>query len=170
MIEIRSERLDEVEPVRRVHEQAFGRSAEARLVEMLRQANKALVSLVAVDQEHIVGHILFSAVSLSIAPRRVRAVGLAPLAVLPAHQKIGIGSKLVREGLERCRKAGYAAVVVLGSPRYYSRFGFTRAIDYRLDNEYGAHEEFMALELQERALASVSGTARYQPEFREAGC
>ena len=170
MIEIRTERFDEVAPVRRVHEQAFGRSAEASLVEVLRQANKALVSLVAVDQGPVVGHILFSAVSISTAPQRFQAVGLAPVAVLPAHQRIGIGSTLIREGLERCRQAGYAAVVVLGSPRYYSRFGFTRAIDHRLDNEYGAHEEFMVLELQQRALAPVSGTVRYQSEFRESSC
>jgi putative acetyltransferase len=170
MIEIRTERLDEIEPVRRVHEQAFGRSAEARLVEILRAANKALISLVAVNQGEVIGHILFSAVSISTAPQHFQAVGLAPVGVLPAHQRIGIGSTLIREGLERCKTAGYAAVVALGDPRYYSRFGFTRAIDHRLANEYGAHEEFMVLELQQRALAPVSGTVRYQPEFRESGC
>jgi putative acetyltransferase len=88
---------------------------------------------------------------------------------LPEFQNRGIGSNLICEGLEECRKAGYDIVVVLGEPRFYARFGFSRASDYGLGNEYDANEHFMALELREGALAKVSGTVRYQPEFNEVG-
>ena len=92
------------------------------------------------------------------------------MAVLPELQGRGIGSKLIREGLERCRQAGYDAVVVLGDPAYYSRFGFRRAADFALQNEYGAHDEFMVLPLHDGALEGVSGMLKYLPEFREAEC
>jgi putative acetyltransferase len=169
MIEIRTEESGDAEAVRRVHERAFGQTAEARLVEMLCENNKALISLVAVIDGQIVGHILFSAVSVSGAPEEFQAVGLAPVAVLPEHQKKGIGSKLIREGLEQCRKAAYHAAVVLGDPLYYSRFGFTCASDYGLENEYGVHAEFMALELKANALTAVTGMVKYQPEFGNVG-
>jgi len=96
--------------------------------------------------------------------------GLAPAAVLPAHQGRGIGSALIRRGLEQCRSAGYGAVVVLGEPRYYSRFGFSRAAGRGLSNEYGAHDEFMVMELRAGALDGISGLVRYAPEFGATGC
>ena len=90
--------------------------------------------------------------------------------VPPEFQRQGIGSKLIRDGLERCRQAGYDAVVVLGDPAYYSRFGFVRAADFGLQNEYGVADEFMVLPLHETALEGVSGMVKYLPEFREAEC
>jgi len=90
--------------------------------------------------------------------------------VPPEFQRQGIGSKLIREGLERCRQAGYDAVVVLGDPAYYSRFGFVRAADFGLQNEYGVHDEFMVLPLRRGALDGVSGMVTYLPEFSEAEC
>jgi len=90
--------------------------------------------------------------------------------VPPEFQRQGIGSKLIREGLERCRQAGYDAVVVLGDPAYYSRFGFVRAADFGLQNEYGVHDEFMVLPLRRGALDGVSGMVKYLPEFSEAKC
>ena len=170
MIEIRSERPEDATAVRHVHEAAFGRSNEATLVELLRKANKALISLVAVNDGLIVGHILFSPVTVADAPEDFRAAGLAPVGVLPAFQKIGIGSRLIREGLLDCKRDGYDAVVVLGDPRYYSRFGFLRASDHQLDNEYHAHEAFMVTELREAALQEVRGLVKYPSEFRAAGC
>lgn len=171
MIEIRSEKVEDENGVRRVHEAAFAPSLlEANLVDMLRIAGKALVSLVAIDEGQIVGHVLFSPVSIAIAPDQFRAVGMAPVGVLPGFQNKGIGARLVRQGLDQCREAGYDAVVVLGHTSYYPRFGFLPGSRFGLKNEYNANDAFMALELKEGALASVSGLVRYAPEFRDVGC
>jgi putative acetyltransferase len=98
------------------------------------------------------------------------AVGLAPVAVVPELQTQGIGSKLIREGLKQCKQAGYDAAVLLGYPAYYSRFGFARAADFGLQNEYGVVDEFMVLPLRDGALQTVGGLVKYGPEFIEAEC
>jgi putative acetyltransferase len=170
VIEIRHERPDDYLMVRDVNERAFGGPAEARLVDMLRAANKVLVSLVALDRDRVVGHILFSPVTVAEAPENFRGVGLAPLSVLPEFQRRGIGSRLIREGLEACKREGYDAVVVLGHIKYYPRFGFSRAKDYDLDNEYNALDSFMVLELQDGVLERIRGLVKYAPEFRDTGC
>jgi putative acetyltransferase len=168
MIEIRAEQTDDCAAIREVHVRAFGGDEEGSLVDLLRNRKKAVISLVAVWQERVVGHILFSPISISNAPEDFRAVGLAPLAVLPDFQNHGIGSQLTRAGLEACRQRDYDAVVVLGHPGYYPRFGFSRAKDYGLDNEYDATDAFMVMELKPGALKRVSGLVQYAPEFREA--
>ncbi len=137
-----------------MHVAAFPTDAEARLVDALRHAGQGTLSLVAQVDGEIVGHVLFSPVTPG------KGLGLAPLAVKPAHQN-GIAAALVREGLERC--SGY--VVVLGEPAYYRRFGFRRARDFGLENEYGADEEFMVLEREPGALRGVRGLVRYREEF-----
>lgn len=168
MIEIRSEKPQDESGVRRVHEAAFAPSLlEANLVDMLRKTGKALVSLVALEDGQTVGHVLFSPVSIAIAPDQFRAVGMAPVAVLPEAQNKGIGSRLVRQGLDQCREAGYDAVVVLGHTSYYPRFGFLPGSRFGLENEYNANEAFMALALKDDALAGVSGLVQYAPEFRD---
>ena len=94
--------------------------------------------------------------------------GLAPLAVLPAAQRQGVGSALVREGLARCRAAGYAIVVVLGDPAYYSRFGFVDAAGHQVGCEYDAPPgAFQLIELQAPALRERPAIARYRPEFAD---
>jgi putative acetyltransferase len=167
---IRPERPEAVGAIRVVTERAFGGRAEAGLVDALREAHQAVVSLVAHHEDQIVGHILFSPVTIAIAPPGVRGVGLAPMSVLPEFQNKGIGSRLVREGLAACRQAGYDIVVVLGHVDYYPRFGFVRASDFGLENEYGAADAFMALELESGALKGVSGLVKFAPQFHEAGC
>lgn len=162
---IRDEIEADAAAIRRVLESAFEGPDEARLVENLRNAGQAVITLVAVDGKHLVGHILFSPVTLEPENPNLRILGLAPLAVLPAHQGRGIGSLLVNEGLARCKQAGCDAVVVLGHPSYYPRFGFRRASDFGLDNEYDAGEAFMALELKVGALSDVAGLVKYRPEF-----
>ena len=91
---------------------------------------------------------------------------MAPLSVLPEFQNQGIGSRLVRAGLAACRDAKYDIVFVLGHVGYYPRFGFARAQDYGLENEYGATDAFMALEFRQQALEEVSGMVKFAPEFR----
>jgi putative acetyltransferase len=168
MVEIRDERAGDEDAIRRVHRDAFGGEFEARLVDLLRERGKAITSLVANDNGQVVGHILFSPVTIDGASD-CRALGLAPLAVLPANQRRGIGSSLIREGLSRCASGGYDLVVLVGAPAYYTRFGFRAAKPHGLDNEYGVHEEFMVLELRQGSVERAKGLVRYQPEFNELG-
>jgi putative acetyltransferase len=168
MIQIRDAAPADNAAISEIHLAAFGGPMEARLVRLITERKKALISLVALREGRVVGHILFSRVTVANAPAAFNAVGLAPVAVLPDFQKQGIGSKLIREGLQLCSQAGYDAVVLLGYPAYYSRFGFARAADFGLENEYGVVDEFMVLPLRDGALDKVSGLARYVPEFQEA--
>src|SRR5213594_5202360 len=167
-IEVRNERVQDAAAIQQVHIAAFGGSAEAKLVRLISERKKALISLVAVSDDSVVGHILFSRVTIDNVPAAFNGIGLAPVAVLPTFQRRGIGSKLIREGLERCKQARYDAVVVLGDPAYYSRFGFVRAADFGLQDEYDVIDEFMVLPLYAGALEGVAGTVKYLPEFREA--
>src|SRR5690606_36552324 len=129
---IRAEEERDRAAVRAIVEQEFDTGAEADLVDALRAQASPLVSLVAEDYDgQVIGHGMFSPVTLDSDPD-LRMMGLAPLAVVPSHQGRGVGSAIVRTGLERCRELGFAAVVVLGHPRYYSRFGFSRALDFGL--------------------------------------
>lgn len=158
--------MGDEEAIRRVHLEAFGGDIEARLVDLLRQRGKAIASLVADQHGQVVGHIVFSPVTIDNAPG-CRALGLAPVGVRPVNQRAGIGSRLVREGLVRCQDAGYDFVVLVGEPAYYARFGFQAAKPHGLDNEYGVDEEFMVLELRKGSLAAIAGLVRYGPEFAE---
>jgi len=174
-VKIRVERPGDYGAIRQVIRRAFKKNADelegaADVVELLRERKKAVVALVADVEDQVVGHIMFSPVTVAEAPERFRAVGLAPLTVLPEFQNSGIGLKLTREGLQACRRYGYDAVVVLGHPHYYPRFGFSRAKDFRLDNEYNANDAFMVMELHEGVLGTISGLVKFAPEFREAGC
>jgi putative acetyltransferase len=164
-VNIRPYRPEDAAAVRQVQLRAFGgREEEPRLVELLHAADAAPVSLVAVAEPggRILGHVLFSPVEIDGHGTNPRMVGLAPVGVLPEHQRRGIGSLLIRE-------AGYGAAVVLGEPSYYSRFGFGQASERGLGNEYGVDEQFMAAELERGALDGANGTVRYRKEFREVG-
>ena len=161
----RPERASEAAATRAILESAFPSAAEARLVDALRASGRLTVSMIAADASGPVGHISFSPVTVAQAT----GLGLAPMAVLPAHQNKGVGALLVREGLASCMQLGWGFVVVLGEPEYYGRFGFARASNYGLDNEYGADEAFMALELQPGSLPAAGGLVRYAPEFALVG-
>jgi len=164
-MEIRLEREADVAAVRAVNLAAFNTSAEANLVDALRLQAAPIVSLVADEDATIVGHIFFSPVALSGHPDTAM-MGLAPMAVLPARQRRGIGSALVREGLERCKRLRCAAVVVLGHADYYPRFGFAPASLFGMACEYDVPDEvFMALELERGSLKGKRGTARYHGAF-----
>ena len=166
MARIRPETPADHDAVDRVHRQAFGQPDEADLVEQLRREAHPHVSLVAEADGTVVGHIFFSPVEIPSAGRSVAAMGLAPMAVLPEWQRQGIGAQLVREGLAACRRRDVDAVVVLGHPDYYPRFGFRPAAAFGLRSTYdGPTEAFMALELTEGALRAAEGAVTYHPSF-----
>jgi putative acetyltransferase len=165
-IVIRREGLGDAAAVRRVNESAFGRPDEAELVAALIVAGAAILSLVAAIESDVVGHVLFSPVSVDTTTSPVSALGLAPLAVLPACQRNDVGSSLVRAGLAELERLGHGAVVVLGRADFYRRFGFAPASRFGLHCEFDCPDEsFQALELQPRAFAGASGVVRYRPEF-----
>jgi putative acetyltransferase len=144
---------------------AFPGAEEARLVEELREGQHARVALLARRNEDLVGYILFSGVSIAAGGAQIAALALAPLAVLPACQKQGIGSALVRMGLAICQQQGHERVVVLGHPRYYARFGFSAELAAALESPFGGGEAWMALELVPGALRHVKGRVTYPQPF-----
>jgi putative acetyltransferase len=162
---IRAERDTDHAAVHAVNAAAFPTPMEADLVDALRREADPLVSLVAERAGAILGHILFSPVTLDGRPD-LRIMGLAPMAIAPEHQRSGIGSALVRAGLDECRQRGFSAVVVLGHPEYYPRFGFSPAVRYGIRSEYDVPDEvFMAMELVPGALRDARGTVQYHAAF-----
>ena len=147
---------------------AFGQPGEANLVDALRAQARPTVSLIAEENGDVIGHILFSPVT--VGGHRGLLMGLGPMAVAPSRQRRGIGSALVLMGLAECRSVGAQAVVVLGHPEFYPRFGFIPADRFGLRCEYDVpHEAFMALELCPAALGDISGTVRYHAAFAALG-
>ncbi len=165
-IEIRRERPEDRAQVRWVNELAFGQPNEADLVDAVRSAGAATLSMVAVREGKVIGHILFSPVTVVSPSGDFPAIGLAPMAVVPDVQKCGIGSMLVRASLGELSRAGHEIVVVLGHPEYYPRFGFVRASTYGIRWEQDVPDEaFMVLELKPGVLAGRGGVVRYRSEF-----
>lgn len=156
--------------IRAVHRAAFPTSLEADLVDRLIDAGQDELSLVAEQDGQVVGHVLFSRVTIERDGTIVgEGLGLAPLAVSPAHQKRGIGSQLVAAGLSALEAAGCPLVVVLGEPAFYGRFGFETASRHGLMNEYGVDEHFMVAELFPDALPAGGGLVRYGEAFASLG-
>lgn len=165
---IRAERPGEEVAVRAVNDAAFGREAEGALVDRLRERGKLLLSLVAEEEGAIVGHVAFTRVRPVAGGEGVAGAGLAPMAVLPGRQRAGVGSRLVRAGIEACRAAGIGYVVVLGHPEYYPRFGFVPAGLFGISCRWPVPDEaFQVRELTSGALDAVRGTVEYEPEFDE---
>jgi putative acetyltransferase len=165
-MEVRAEKPEDIEMIRRVNVAAFGRESEADLVDRLRGIASTF-SFVAVEFEQIVGHIFFSPVTIAgTCTEDLLVLGLAPVAVLPNYQRQGIGSLLIEHGLKECARLGFKAVFVLGSPKYYPRFGFIPAKMKGLGCEYSVPDEaFMVLELESGALAECDGMVKYRSEF-----
>jgi len=167
-LEVREEDARDADSIARLHESAFPTPAEAALVAALREAGRLTLSLVAVADGNLVGHVAFSPLTTP-SPWPGQGLGLAPLAVAAAHRQQGVGAALVEAGIARCARAGVGYLVVLGEPHYYRRFGFARAGDRGIANEYGAVEEFMVLELRPGAVPPGGGLVRYAPEFAALG-
>ncbi len=162
MIDIRDERPSDVAAIREVNRLAFAQDQEGRIVDVLRANGAATLSLVAVDDDVVVGHIMFSPLLVGTT----QGAGLAPMAVAPSHQRQGIGSRLVEAGVERLRALGCPFIVVIGHPEFYPRFGFQSAASYGLTCEWEVPAEaFMVKVLTAEVGNHLRGVAQYRGEF-----
>ena len=154
----------ELQNIRSTIEAAFGGLEEADLVDRLRAEGDALISVVAELDKRIVGHALFSRMFIQTPGGLVSAVALAPVAVLPNHQRRGIGGRMIRYGLDWLRGRGEKIVIVVGHRDYYPRFGFSHEIARTLESPFSG-ESFMAMELSPGALDGVHGWVKYPAAF-----
>jgi len=151
--------------VLQINRLAFKGDTESRLIKTLERDASIVASFVALSGDEVVGHILFSPVYVVINGKRIDAVALAPMCVMPERQNQGIGSLLVRHGIEQMKLAGKAAIIVLGHTDYYPRFGFRHDLAKNLACDFNQYEAFMGLELIEGSLAGNAGTCRYARAF-----
>ena len=167
-IEIREELPGDIAAVREVNKRAFGQDQEANIVDALRSNGAVLLSLVATLDGQVVGHIMYSPATIGEQETgaSVTGAGLAPMAVLPEHQRRGIGGKLIEAGTQKLKAKGCPFIIVLGHPNYYPRFGFTPASTFGIKCEWDVPPEvFMLLVLDQTKMSGVSGLAKYRPEF-----
>ncbi|MFP6654623.1 MAG: N-acetyltransferase [Myxococcota bacterium] len=163
---IRPEAPSDFDSVEEIHRAAFGRPDEAHLVSELRKRAKPTLSLVAEASGSLLGHVMFSPVTIEGPKAPPPSVGLAPLAVMPDAERQGIGSALVRTGLRDCLPMGWRVVFLLGDPGYYFRFGFELAAAQGLRYESEAFDAgFQFIELVPGASSGMSGWVRYHEAF-----
>jgi len=165
MIEIRREEPRDRDAVHRLNLAAFDDGPEASVVDELRASCSDYLGFVAADGGVVVGHILFTPVTIDGCS--VVGMGLAPMAVMPSHQRTGIGSRLVRHGLDHLRRSGCPFVIVLGHPAFYPRFGFEVASKYGLVCQWPGvpDDAFMVVVTDGDGLPEAGGVARYRVEF-----
>ena len=169
MIIIREEIPKDIEAIRKVNEEAFGQPAEAQIVDRLRETCEDLLSLVAVEGEEVVGHILFSPATIEgdEGTAEVAGMGLAPMAVISRCQGQEIGTHLIQTGIEMLKGRGCPFIIVLGYPEYYPRFGFEQASAHGIQSQWDEVPDEAFMILNESAMAGSSGVARYRKEFDE---
>jgi len=162
VIEIREESPDDIAAIREVNRLAFGQGLEGQVVDALRANGGVLLSLVAVSDGKIVGHILYSPAVVGA----FRGAALGPMAVLPDYQRQGLGSQLVTTGNRRIGEAGHPFVIVLGHPQFYPRFGFTPASARSIRCQWDVPDDvFMVLILDSTKTEGMTGLAQYRSEF-----
>jgi putative acetyltransferase len=169
---IRKEQPEDFPFVFEIHSQAFNRSYEAELVNRLRKSEAFIpeLSIVAIVDKELVGHLLFTNIKIKNEEQEYSSLALAPISVKPACQKQGIGSHLIQFGLTRSVQLGYTSVIVLGHEHYYPKFGFTPAEKWGIKAPFEVPSSFfMALELVEGGLTGVHGTVIYDAEFNVTG-
>jgi putative acetyltransferase len=161
MVILRPARSADHALIRALTRAAFGGESEVAIIDGVHAGGDALVERVALENGEVVGHILFS--RMRCAPEAF-LVGLAPVSVAPDRQGRGLGSALVRAGLDACKRLGARGAVVLGRPDYYARFGFSAAAAATLECRFAGVPAFMALPLVHNGLDGVEGVA-YPPAF-----
>lgn len=167
---IRQETKDDFNEVFKLNQIAFGQDNEAKLVDALRSNSTVFVpelSLVATENNRTVGHILFSKIIIKDDQgNQNESLGLAPMAVRPEFQKVGIGGQLIKKGLEIAKKMGFKSVILLGHESYYPKFGFEPADKWKIKAPFDVPSNvFMAIELDKDGLKDISGTVIYPKEF-----
>jgi len=165
---IRPERKEEYTAIYEVNKLAFGGEEEANLVDDLRKLPNFIpeLSIVAIEEDQVIGHILFTPVTIESEDGPVPALALAPMAVFPEFQNQGIGSKLIKCGLKKCKESGHEIVVVLGHPPYYPRFGFKNAKEKGIRPSFKvSNDAFMVIGLVSHALNGVKGIVKYSKPF-----
>lgn len=150
--------------IRALNQAAFAGSEEADLVEKLVEEGHSLLSLVAILNGQVVGHALFSRMWIRGRASMNSAVALAPIAVLPSHQRQGLGAKLITVGIEAMSARGERIILVVGHPDYYPKFGFSSEKTTSIESPFPP-EAFMALELVPGSLDGLSGKVIYPPPF-----
>ncbi len=165
---VRGEKPADHTEIFEINRLAFGREDEGNLVNDIRKTRSYEFgfSLVAVKEDKILGHVLFSKGFITHRGRRFKCLVLGPVAVLPEHQRHGIGKALISEGLERAKEVGFGAVIVVGDPVYYAQFGFKPAVTMKLRTSLKIPDEnFMAKEISRNALRGIIGTVMFPREF-----
>lgn len=169
MASIRTELKTDINAIQTIHKLAFERDAESDLVVALRSTNyfSPELSFVASEGDELVGHILFTRIVIKDGTRTYPVLALAPCSVKPEFQNQGIGTLLINEGLRAAKYSGHKAVIVLGDPKFYSRFGFEQASNYEIVPPAGMPEEaFLICKLGADAM-NISGTVYYPVQFNE---
>ena len=170
MIEIREERKKDYGAIKEVNDKAFKQPQEGNIINKIRKSDTEILSLVAVLDNKIVGHIFFSSVEIEGHDEIKRGMGLAPMAVLPKYQRQGIGSMLIKESIRKLKEKSVPFIIVLGHENYYPKFGFEIASKYGLKCQWEGVPDaaFMVMILDKNKMKNVNGIAKYREEFNEA--
>ncbi len=170
-MKIRQETRNDYSDVYNLNKLAFEEDEEARLVDLLRKSSAFIpeLSLVAVIEDNIVGHILFTKIKIiDNKGNENESLALAPMAVSPNYQKSGIGGQLIKKGLDKAREMNFKSVIVLGHEKYYPKFGFESTTKWGITSPYNVPTNvFMGIELVDDGLKNVSGLVKYAKEFGE---